>query len=82
MAIGTLSAIPFGLGAAEGTIAAIGVSTGLTTATTLVVALGMRLALTLPLALAGAGSYILLSRRLGREFEGLQEVAMAGLETT
>lgn len=64
MTIGTLSAIPFGLGAAEAAMAAIGAWAGISVANSLVIAAGMRLALTLPLGVLGAISYSVLSRRL------------------
>lgn len=65
MTIGTLSAIPFGLGASEAAIATIGALAGLSVVSTLAAAVGMRIALTVPLGILGAMSYLVLSKRLG-----------------
>ena len=67
MTMGTLSAIPFGLGASEATIATIGVWAGLSVTSTLAAAVGMRISLTLPLGVLGVAAYLALSKRLGNK---------------
>ena len=66
MVVGTISALPFGLGAADLTIAAIGSVLGEAAGAGALAAVAMRLALTVPLGIVGAVSYGVLSRRLGR----------------
>ena len=78
MTIGTLSAIPFGLGASEATIASIGAWAGLAVVDVLAAAVGMRLALTLPMGLLGAASYLALSKRLGAKLTDPVAAAVGG----
>lgn len=64
MVVGTLSALPFGLGAADLTIKSLADLQGFDPVNAALAAVAMRLSLTLPLGILGALSYGALSRRL------------------
>ena len=62
--VGVLSAMPFGLGAADATIALALPALAVATSAAAVVALTLRALVTLPLGVAGATSYALLTRSI------------------
>jgi uncharacterized protein (TIRG00374 family) len=64
---GTLSALPFGLGAADATIAAILILNGVPAAEAGLITIVLRLTATLPTSILGVLSYIYLSRTSGME---------------